>query len=288
MIAHVAEASEDRGRVVVRLGAYVPSSPAVIAAAIHVARAFQSGIEGLFIEDPQVFDAAALPFVRALSTVGVTRTDLTPSTLAFDTSQFAVAMQREIADAAKAARIEFAARVVRDDVIAALTDACAARGPWNIVAFGEPIVDDDASALVSSAASSVWGTTGFIAAARSAVWRAGPIVIALEDTDRLTGMLRAAQRLAAVADDTILVQPVAEDDIALDWLEGELRVLLPGVPGVTVLPRPSHTGSSDVWLAALAASRPRLVIARHGGQIIPAGHLSRPLAGLRCPVFMVH
>lgn len=288
MIAHVAEAGENRGRVVVRLGAYVPSSPAALAAAVHVAQAFQSSIEGLFIEDPAVFDAANRPFVRALSFAGVPREDFTSDALAFDTSHFTVAVQRALADAAKAARVAFSARVVRDDVINALSTACTRSGPWNMVVIAEPILDDDRAVLLSAAATQVFGTTGTIAVGRSAVWRQGPILVALEDTERLTGMLRAAEQLAGVCGDDICIQPVGSDEVALDWLEGEVRLLLGDTPRIRILPRPLQTGSDQVWVATLAAIAPRMVIARHGGQLMPTDQTVRPLAGLRCPVFMVH
>ena len=288
MIAHVAEAGEDRGRVVVRLGAYAPSNPAALAAAVHVASAFQSEIEGLFIEDPLVFSAAARPYVRALSLSGEQRSDLSAQSLEFDTGHFTVAVQRELAALAKAHRVEFSARVVRDDVIGALATACAERGPWNIIVFAESILDDHRAGLVGDTATHVLGTTGLVAAGRSAVWHNGPIVIALEESDRLSGMVRAAQRLAAVAGDTILIQPVADDEIAFDWLEGEIRLMLGDNPGVKVGTRPHHFGSSAVWLATLAAHRPRIILARHGGMIMPAGAIREPLAGLGCPVFLVH
>jgi hypothetical protein len=288
MIAHVAEAGEGRGRVVIRLGAYAPSSPAALSAAVHVARAFQSKIEGLFIEDPEVFAAAARPFVRALSLTGEVRYDLTPNAIDFDTSHFAVAVQRELAEVAKAGRVAFSARVVRDDVIDALSRACSEHGPWNIIVFAEPVVDDDISGLVSSAIQTVWGTTGTIVAGRASRWRRGPIVLALEDTDRLTGMLRAARRLAAVAGEPIGIQLVAADDIALDWLESEIRLTLGDAADIEILPRPAQIGSDPVWLATIAGHLPRIVLARHGGQLMPAGRMSGPLANLVCPVFLVH
>ena len=50
MIAHVAQTGEDRGRVVLQLGSAHPSAIA-LEAAVRVARAFQSEIESLFVED---------------------------------------------------------------------------------------------------------------------------------------------------------------------------------------------------------------------------------------------
>ena len=69
MIAHVAQTGEDRGRVVLQLGSAHPSAIA-LEAAVRVARAFQSEIESLFVEDTQLFDCAAYGFVREVSLTG--------------------------------------------------------------------------------------------------------------------------------------------------------------------------------------------------------------------------
>ena len=53
MIAHVAQAGEDRGRVVLHLQSGHPSAIA-LEAAVRIARAFQSEIESLFVEDEQL------------------------------------------------------------------------------------------------------------------------------------------------------------------------------------------------------------------------------------------
>jgi hypothetical protein len=288
MIAHVAEAGENRGRVIVRLGAFAEPEPAALAAAIHVARAFQSEIEGLFIEDPDLFAAAAHPFVRELSLTGAGLRPLSLATVEHDCGHFAVATQRRLARLAEAAAVRFEARVVRDTVVGALTTACGERGPWNIIVFAEPVLPGTAGEVLSVAVAGVWGTTGYLVAAPRALWRRGPILVAIEDTDRLTGMVRAGQRLAAVAGEEVIVVPVGADDIAVDWLEAEMRLMLGEAPGVRVLPRPCHTGHGPALRTALAGHAPRLVIARYGGLTVPAGDPARPLAELAVPVFLVH
>ena len=55
MIAHVAQAGEDRGRVVLHLRSANPSAIA-LEAAVRIARAFQSEIESLFVQDEQLMD----------------------------------------------------------------------------------------------------------------------------------------------------------------------------------------------------------------------------------------
>ena len=69
MIAHVAEAGEGRGRVVLHLTHAAPS-PVAIEAAVRVARAFQSEIESLFVEDAALLDIAAFPFACEISLSG--------------------------------------------------------------------------------------------------------------------------------------------------------------------------------------------------------------------------
>lgn len=288
MIAHVAEANEDRGRVVVRLGDFAPSSKAAIAAAVHVAVAFRSEIEGLFVEDPDLFTACAHGALREVGQTGQRTAKLTAACLGRDAEHFAVAVQRELSIAAAAASVKFSAHVVRDQIIPALQAACAQRGPWNIIVFAESIIGSEKSELLSAAVSKVWGTTGYIATGALCAWRAGPIVVAIEDIDHLTGMVRAAERLAAVAGDPVYLLPVGRDEIALDWLEGEIRLTLGEASGVTVLPRPAHAGSNLVLRSAIAETKPRIIIARHGGVLLPLDAAARPLADLGCPVFLVH
>ena len=70
MIAHVAEAGEDRGRVVLRLDPAVRPSRAALEAAVRVAQAFQSEIESLVVADQQLFEIAAFPFACQISRSG--------------------------------------------------------------------------------------------------------------------------------------------------------------------------------------------------------------------------
>ena len=69
MIAHVAQAGEDRGRVVLQLGSGHPSAIA-LEAAVRIARAFQSEIESVFVQDEQLLDCADYGFVREISLTG--------------------------------------------------------------------------------------------------------------------------------------------------------------------------------------------------------------------------
>ena len=287
MIAHVAEAGEDRGRVVVRLGAIAPSSPAALAAAVHVARAFQSEIEAIFIEDPDVAAALAHDRVRMLSHSG---TRLKPAGQAGTDSltHFALAAQREIATIAKAAAVSFRGQVVHQDALTALSAACSERGPWNIIAFAEPVSTNERAAILNDALARVWGTTAFVAASGRARWRTGPVLAVVEDIERLSGLIRAAKRLAEVGGEDVLLLPAAADVIALDWLESEIALTLAEDPQVKLLSRAEPAGFALPIQAAIAKHKPRIVLARHGGLLIPAEKTAQALAPLPCPVFIVH
>jgi hypothetical protein len=286
MIAHVAHAEENRGRVVVRLGELTPSSKAVIAASVHVARAFQSGIEAVFVEDPALFDASALGFARHVSHSGSTGQTAGSSPLDRQMTHVAAAMHRELAARARDGGVPFEARTVRDSVIGALQAACAERGPWNIIAFAEPVVAGHCEQLAAALAT-VWGATGCLVAAPATTWRNGPVLVAVEDTDRLTGMIRAAERMAQVQGDPVLIMPVGADEIALDWLEAEIRLMLADAPRLTILPRQAYPGRIDVLRASCARHRPRLIIAKNGG-LLMGSRVDQALADLATPVFMVH
>ena len=72
MIMHVAEAGEQRGRVVLHITSGHPNKVA-IEAAVRIAQAFHSEIESLFVEDMQLYDMASYPFAREISLRGTNR-----------------------------------------------------------------------------------------------------------------------------------------------------------------------------------------------------------------------
>ena len=146
MIAHVARSGEDRGRVVLQLGSVNPSA-AALEAAVRVARAFQSEIESLFVEDAQLFDCAAYTFVREVSLTGRQRRVMSPAGMTRDLRHAAQAARRQLEALARRAEVPLRSRVVRDEPLRALAIACAESGPWNVVALAEPFTAGNASPL---------------------------------------------------------------------------------------------------------------------------------------------
>ena len=137
MIAHVAEAGEFRGRVVLQFASGRPS-PVAIEAAIRIARAFQSEIESLFVEDTQLIELSGFPFAREISFSGRSTRTITSGDIERDI-RFAFSEARRRVEAhARRAEVPLRQTIVRGEPVKALAAACAECGPWNLIALAEP------------------------------------------------------------------------------------------------------------------------------------------------------
>lgn len=286
MIAHVAEAGEARGRVVLQFSSGRPSAVA-IEAAICVAQAFQSEVESLFVEDRNLIDLASFPFAREISFDGRAQRAISCSDIERDLRLIAQAVQRRVEILAHAADVPFRQRTVRDEPVNALAVACRERGPWNVVALAEPF-GATACDTLRQLLETVSGTTGLVLVGPQARRTVGPVVMAIEDTERLPGMLRAAERLTPVTGGEIIALLVAEDEDTLHWMDGETRLLLAERQDVRI----AHAGFARGASAAVAETLRLLgggfVIGRFGGLVVPSDGDLRPLAAaLECPLFLV-
>lgn len=286
MIAHVAERGEDRGRVVLHLRSAHPNTVAV-QAALRVARAYGSELESLFVEDEQLFDCAAYSFAREVSLSGRQSRAMSLDTVMRDLSLTAQGARRQIEVLARKADVPLRCRVVRDEPIRALSIACAESGPWNVVALGEPFGAGD-GALLKQLMADVSGSTGLIAVGPKGQHVTGPIVVAVEDTQHLPDLLRAAERMAAVDGDQIVLLLIAPDEERLYQMDGEARLVIDAREGVRIQWAAMALGESAVIAEALRRLRGGLVICQFGGLVVPDGGDLRPLASvLECPLFVV-
>src|SRR5690606_19947628 len=187
MTAHVAEAAEARGRVVLQLRTACPNEVA-IEAALRVAQAFQSGIETLFVEDLQVFDLASFPFAREISLTSRRSRAISSSEIELEFRLAFASLQRRIAALGKAGEVPIRQRVVRDDPITALATTCAECGPWNVVALAEPFGAMSSESL-RHLLETVADATGIVLVGPKARRTTGPVIVAIEDIDRLPSMI---------------------------------------------------------------------------------------------------
>lgn len=285
MIAHVAEAGEDRGRVVLGLDASLQPSASAIAAAIRVAQAFQSDIESLIVADRQLFELSAFAFAREIRLSGSARA-LSQEVIDHDLNLAAAAISRQVRRAAAGAGVGARQRVVSDEFVHAVARTCADLGPWNVVALGEPCTAGHA-ARIRALFDRVVAATGIVVTAHDAARASGPVIVAIEQVEGLPPMLRAAERLAASTRADVRLLLVRTDAGELDWMEDQARLVL-GASGRARL-EPSVPARDPAEVAErLRRMGGVFLVAQFGGLTVPADRDMRPLlAGLGCPILLV-
>ena len=287
MIAHVAAAGEERGRVVLCL-THGAVHPIALEAAIRVAQAFQSEIESLFIEDLQLFELAAFSFAREISLTGRRRNAMTPECMALDMQHVAAALQRRIAELARRSEIPLRSTVVRDEPVNAVARACAECGPWNVVALAEPL-GPGSPAMLRELFAAVAGTTGIVLVGPNARRTSGPVIAEVEDIADLEPMLRTAERLVAVtgAESFSLLLVGRNDDETLE-MEGQARLVLGAEPAATILRANVRHGAPIELAEQLRRSGCGFILARFGGLLVPDdGDLDHLALTLECPLFLM-
>ncbi len=287
MIAHVAEAGEQRGRVVLQISSEQPN-PIALEAAIRVAKAFQSEIESLFVEDLDLLDVAGFSFAREISLSGRERRELSAEGMARQMRHMATALGRQIAELAKLAEVPLRQTVVRDQPVPALAKACAECGPWNVVALGNTIGGDVAFGI-RQLFEAVSGTTGIIVAGPNARRTEGPVVVVLEEFVDLEPMMRAAERLLpSTTEGSIIVLAAADSEEKSAWMEGQSRLALGGSEHVGIERTVIAHGGEAAFAEVLRRLRGGFVIGHFGGLLAPPDGDVRHLTGsLECPLFLM-
>lgn len=288
MITHVAEAGEDRGRVVLKLGAAGKPHEVAIEAAVRLAQAFQSEIESLFIEDQQLYDLARFPFAREISFSGRSTRALSTDDIEREMLVHSAALQRRVLAAAELSHVRARSRIVRDEPVRALAMACAEKGPWNVVTLGEVFGRNDGLRLLELF-HVVEATTGFVLAGPKARRTGGPVVALVEEVERVPGMLRAAERIASVTGSEPRLWLIEDGRERLDWLEGQVRLSL-GLKAASVKLECIDMATCDVAGLAgkLSQAGAGFTIARYDGRLAPGEDGALPIAGqLEGPLFLV-
>jgi hypothetical protein len=286
MIMHVAEAGEQRGRVVLQLTSAEPS-PIALEAAFRIALAFRSEIESVFVEDRQLLELASFPFAREISLSGRHTRALSPDRLARDLRLTAQAISRRVEELARRAEVPFRRRIVQDEPLEALATACAEHGPWNVVAFAEPIVPANREAL-RAVLMRVTATTGLLLVGPAAKRTNGPVVAAVEDLGHLEAMLRSAVRLLRDEGEEVTVLLIADDEEKGHWMESQARLALADAPAVRLVAGFGARGSSAVVAESLRRLGAGFVLAQYGGLLIPEdGDLGHLATALECPLFLM-
>lgn len=286
MIAHVAQAGEQRGRVVLQVSSPQPSAMA-LAAAIRVARAFNSELESLFIEDAQLFDCAAYGFVREVSISGRSTKPYSAGDIAQSLQLAAQSAHRQLEALAKLAEVPLRTRVVRDQPLAALCAACAEVGPWNVVALSEPFGGTSTQHLRQLFAE-VEGTTALVLVGPRTHRVTGPAVVVAEEPERLSDLVRAAERLSAIDNQPIIVLLAATGAEQLAAMDHAARLALASRDKIRIEHIIVDRGLPAVAAETLRRLNAGFVICQFGGLVVPEdGDLNALAVALECPLFLV-
>lgn len=269
MIAHVAEQGEDRGRVVLQVGPTADLSIAAVEAAVSVAQTFGSEMECLFVEDADLAESTRFAFVQELDSASLETRALSLPDIELGWQTAARTTQDRIGGIADSAGVTYWRSTVRESINVALNQACAERGPWNIVAIGSP-QDGPLATRIGDLVVNVRGTTGFVVAGREAQGSDGPVIAIAESIDRVLPMWRTASRIAAATGceaSLLVLDSGVQDD---GWTEDQALLALAEDPSARV----TVVSAGDLVPRQLAdrlcRADPSLVILQFGGHAVPS------------------
>lgn len=286
MIVHVAAAHEQRGRVVLRITSAHPSTIA-LAAAVRVARAFESEIECLLVENSDLVALAGFSFARQIFPGGGGWQAISPDDIDRQLRHASHTAGRIVERVTRAAEVNARLKVVRDEPLRALAVTCSECGPWNVVVLGDPY-EMTTSAELQALFDSVVDIRAVIVASPGARRADGPIVLAIDDPVTLEPMLRASERLQDTDARDVVVLLLAENEEQERWLEGEVRLQLGDTPAVRIVSAGALFGDLRGAAEALRRLRGGFVIARLGGLLVPREANLRPLSAvLECPLLLM-
>jgi hypothetical protein len=286
MIAHVAEASEASGRVLLWLEPEAVSMPQTFSASVRVAQAYSAALETVVIDGPAPSSVEGLPSAQVSHLGRLTKPSQDLASMPDARALLAERQRREVGEIAARANVAICHASAGGDAIDRLAEMCLERGPWNIVAVARP-PSADLLAILSSILANVSGATGVVVAGRRAASLTADVAVVVEDAERMPSMLRAAERLAG-SGGRIHVMIAAETAATYAELDHQVRLVTAGMPKCILHPGGADfgvTGSCDETLFRLRAC---FVIARFGGTLLgDARALTRLLSVSPAPFLLV-
>ena len=176
-----------------------------MAAAAHIAAAMGLDIEGLFIEDEDLFGLAALPFVTELQSGTLTARPVDRTRLEHEMRAAASALQRALAAAAQPARASWRFASVRGHIESVVATATA---PGDVVAVLEPAgpFSQAAHAAVKLRRAAMRSPASVLYIPEAARWRPGAVVAVLDGgSESHSEVLGKAVAIAAASRQQLVV-----------------------------------------------------------------------------------
>lgn len=292
-LVHVAAASEERGRIVVALRSPLPGRIAT-GLAIDLARLFSARIEAVYLQQDDIFAAAAHPFACEIGFNGRAQGPLDASRLRTQCLSARTAAFDAVVRETRNADVAIRTRTHISSENGALSQVCADEGPWNIVVMADMSGWPDAADVEALLGGG--GATALVLAGRNARRRAGPPLMLVSEPDRLPAMLRTSRILSEVSGDVsgpALMLPLqgltdSSDDIDLD---GTLRLALAAMPersAPRVLPSRMLSASATADIPALEMLRPGFILAHTTSGDDTFRRVLRLISIAGCPAIVVH
>lgn len=184
-------------RVVVSLEAGDAAS-AALEAAVRVARAFESEIEALFVEDEQLTALAGLPFACEISRLGLGLRPMTPRQMTSDLRALQATLRERMERLASEARVTVRFSAVRASVESALVASVLSAQPAGprFLAIAEPLALPQASRL-DRLLTDIRGAAGLVVVGPRARHGQGPVLAVVARGAEAGPVIRAAGKLAA-------------------------------------------------------------------------------------------
>ncbi|MBR2534467.1 MAG: hypothetical protein IKE66_00175 [Hyphomicrobium sp.] len=286
MIAHVAEASEASGRVLLWLEPDQIAMPETAKAAVSIARAYAADIETLVLDAPSAGDATGVPVAHRSLLGKAARPSPAGDDFADQRDHLEARQLRDVHEIASGAGVRLSHARARGDAIDRLAELCLSRGPWNIIAVSRP-PSPELPGLISSILANVSGATGVVVAGRTGAALSNDVAVILEDSDRMPSMLRAAERLLPPKG-RIQIFIAADSAAQHDEIDGQARLLTAGNDRFVHYPASTSFGISGAFDCELFRLKPSFIIARFGGVLLGQSRaLTRLLSLTPAPILLV-
>lgn len=287
MMAHVAEAGEASGRVLLLIEEGIAPIEAAARSACRFAAAFNAEVESIAV-NLDFAERAGGVNSSALVAQSQAR-PLVNGTLARVAAVQSLLNMRQIRVIERASwsfGVPCRHTSLAGDAIDRLSEVCVSRGPWNIVVLSAPTRASTAS-TIGAIFANVSGATGIVTGPSKLLAEGGPVVIVVEDAERLPAMLRAAGKLNNLCGRVHIV--LAKDKRSdLAELENHVRLVIGKALAVDIVPAEPLLGLEGALDDTLRRLKPSFVVARFSGSLLPTPRsLARTITVTGAPFLLV-
>lgn len=275
-------------KIVLRLRSAAPSRLA-LEAAVNAARALDKRLSGVFLESRELLSVAALSCVREVTLTGRRGGMLTRERLEHDLRLATASVQRELRELARLAGVELDFAIVEGDADEPIA------GPFEagtLIASGEPVSAAEAARL-SHILNEVDEVAGVLITGPRAQRSRGPIIVAVEEAERILPLLGYAERLRLDHHPGIVLLLVADTRERIEALHKAAEHLLhPALPvtfaHALISRAAAGRGSAGVLAEAVIRFGSGFAIA-HLGRLIRAREqeLKTLARTLECPLLLL-